>query len=315
MRFVFVCAMLGHGLLAGPAFAAEQCPECPQGCIPQAYVESFKDTVGETARACPPGCVAIETVKALRDQPGCVPVETGQARAAPPAAGAQPNVNSTRTRGVFLPTALSAPAGELIFTGYGAGLWDAGYVLSDNLQLGAYMVLPVYVAGVFPNIKAQFALGDNLAVGFGGLAGLGGPYAGGEAGAFLLVAGGHAEVTVHTGKHLFNLGLMVLGAGLRQKGKDLDMVDGAILLPNAAYRFAFHPDWSFQVEVTGPVVVGKDGVVNEEAIVIATYGFRGHGDIMFGDVGFTLPLFSDYIKDVWKYTPLGIPYFSIGFKF
>jgi hypothetical protein len=305
----------GIALLGGAAIAAEPCPPCPPGCIPEAFVEQYKPSAVEVERNCPPGCIALEKAKVLRDRPGC---ELGVARdegAVGQQAEPRRNVESTRTRTVLLPSALGAPAGEVIATGYAAGLWDLEYVLSDNLQVGAYVVLPVYVAGVFPSIKAQFALSDRFSVGFGALAGLVGPYAGDESGSFALVAAGHAEVTFHTRRHMLNLGLMAVGAGVRSGGGGLDMFDGAILLPNAGYRFAFHPDWSFQLELTGPLLVADNGLVNDEAIIILSYGFRGHGDIMFGDVGFTLPLFSAYIDDAWKYTPLGIPYFSIGFKF
>jgi hypothetical protein len=239
----------------------------------------------------------------------------GAVSAAERAAEQRRNVESTQARSVALPSALGAPAGEVSATGYWGSLWDLEYALSDNLQLGAYVVLPVYVAGVFPSLKAQFALSERVSVGFGGLAGLVGPYAGDNAGSFALVAAGHAEITFHTRRHMFTLGLMAAGAGLRTAEKDLEMFEAAILLPNAGYRYSFHPDWSFQLELTGPLLVGENGLIHDEAIIILSYGIRWHKDFVFGDAGFTLPLYSDYIDEIWKYTPLGIPYFSIGFKF
>ncbi len=93
------------------------------------------------------------------------------------------------------------------------------------------------------------------------------------------------------------------------------MVEGAVFLPNISYRWAFHRNWSVQFDITGPIIIGKDGLINDEAIVILFYGFRGHGDTMFGDFGFVVPFSKFFIDDLWRYTPIGIPYFSLGFKF
>ena len=45
------------------------------------------------------------------------------------------------------------------------------------------------------------------------------------------------------------------------------------------------------------------------------YGFRVCGEKIFGDFGFGLPFSVDFIKEGWKYIPLGIPYFTIGIRF
>ncbi len=292
--------------------SAEPCPLCPPGCIPQAFVQSLKAPTIEVLRSCPEGCVALEKVKILSDVPGCqfdAKLESVSKSTKPE------NQRSTINRGIYFPTAMDAPVGEFSMTGYGAGLWDLQYNLNENLQIGAQMVLPVYVSGVFPSIRARFDLSENVAVGVGGLFGLAGPYAGDEAGDFIFLAGGHTQISFQFGRHLINVGLAVLTAGFREEGKDIDMVDGAILLPNLSYRWAFHRNWSTQVELTAPLLVNSDGLLNEEAVVIMAYGVRGHGDILFGDVGFFLPIFDDYIENAWKYTPFGIPYFSIGFVF
>lgn len=310
----FVCVLMATLVgLTGTALAVPPCAECPPGCIPSDFVESYKQPAVEVPRVCPPGCAGLEAVKVLRDQPGCA-IGVAVPKAAP-LVGEIRNVGSTRMRNIFFPTALNAPPGDLSFTGYAAGLWDIEYTLSDNLQLGGYAVLPVYVAGAFPSIKASFALNENLSLGFGGFVGLAGPYAGDISGSYVFVAAGHVEATVHKGPHAFTAGLAVVGAGMRDSGEDLEMVEGAILLPNLGYRWAFHRNWSFQVELTGPLVVGEDGILNEEAIVVMIYGFRGHGETMFGDIGAVLPIFSVYVEDVWKYTPIGVPYFSLGFRF
>lgn len=290
------------------------CPDCPPGCIPEALVEKEKPGV-KPARFCPPGCTPIEKVKVLLDEPACGFGETEQT-ASEKARPARPeNELSTSNRSVFLPNAASMPTGDLSMTGYALGLWDIEYAFNEHFQFGTYVVLPVWVAGAFPNIKLQTRISEHLAVGGGGFAGLAGLYAGEDAGSFVLVAGGHVEATLIYGAHMFNIGMVVLTAGVRPDGESLDMADGAILLPNLGYRFAFHPDWSFQAELIAPVMVGSDGAENDEPIFILIYGFRGHGEILFGDIGFCLPFFDEYIDEVWKYTPIGIPYFSVGLKF
>ena len=310
MRNIFLLLLL-LSLSAAKTTSAEPCPLCPPGCIPQAFVQTLKEPAPQITLACPENCVALDKVKILQDESKCLFVT--KLESVQESAKAE-NQQSTINRGVYFPTAMDAPVGEFSVTGYGAGLWDLQYNLNENLQIGAQMVLPVYVTGIFPTIRARFDLSENVAVGVGGLIGLAGPYIGDEAGSFIFLAGGHTQISFQFGRHLINVGLAVLTAGFREEGQDIDMADGAILLPNLSYRWAFHRNWSTQVEFTAPLLVNSEGSHNE-AIVIMAYGVRGHGDIMFGDVGFFLPIFDAYIEDVWKYTPFGIPYFSIGFVF
>lgn len=293
--------------LAGPP-PKVICASCPEGCIARALVESFREVPLLTPRACPDNCVPTEVVKALLDEPPC---SISSAPAKPPLAPDQSGdrVGTTQDRTIAFNTALPAPPGEVVLTGYAAALWNIQYSINEHFQVGSYIVLPLYLAGVMPNFKVQFALSDNFSIGGGGMIGIGGPYV--DAGPFLFLLGGHVEFTLHTGNHILNLALSVIGAGTRANGADFQMADSPVFLPNIGYRYAFHPNWSLQIEITRPFTTYQQ---ETEFYLFMLYGVRGHGDLMFGDIGFLMPLWDDYITDVWKYTPLGIPYFSLGFK-
>ena len=298
------------GLLAPGSAGAEQCPVCGDGCLPAALVEVLKQTPGQQERDCPKGCLPVERVKTLLDIPNCAyepdardPLESGTT-----------NADGTRHRLGLMPTALPNPEGQLTMTGYGLGLWHIQYALNPYVEVGTLVVLPIYVAGVAPTVRFHIRLNEHLSIGAGGFFGIGGAYVNNDRGEFGLAVGGHLNLTASLGRHNLNLGLIALGYGAKGRENALSMNDEAMLLPSLGWAWSFAEDWLVLAELTAPLIVNSEGLRFREPAFLLIYGVRGHGKTIFGDVGFALPLFDDYVKEVWKYTPLGIPYFSIGVK-
>jgi len=317
---IFVCLTIT--MLSAAALAEEPCPSCPSGCVPIGLVGEFRAGVSADVRVCPAGCTALETVKSMAEKPLCSLQAEAATAAVPPAepqavaataTEAPVYADNTRNRIILGRTALGIQPGDVTITGYGAGLWQFEYGVNENLQLGAFVVLPVMVAGVFPSIKAHVNLTDNIALGGGAFGGVFGPFAEGLMDVSIWMIGGHAEMTFAiTRNNVINIGMIALGGGFGLS--DTDAFDGAILIPNIGFRTTFTPRWSFQVELSMPFLAGPEGTYMAGDLFLLFYGFRGHGELIFGDIGFAMPLFEDYIKYIWKYTPMGIPYFSIGFK-
>ncbi len=294
-------------LLAPTAQGAEPCPACGDGCVPELYVDQTRDPGQPVFWPCPAGCIPLERVASLRDEPGCTYVPTPPSTITP--------ADGTASRTVFLPTASASPTGQVAMTGYAAGLWQIEYAVNENVHIGSMIFLPIYIVGAIPNIKLQFQPTDHLQLGGGAFAGMGGPYVEGGRGNILALYGGHLELSVPVGNHTFTLGAIAGSGAGRKSGGSFKAEDEIWIFPNLSWRWAFHPAWLALVELSTVFAFDGDGRRFDETVFILLYGVRGHGDILFGDIGFALPLFHEYITEVWKYTPIGIPYFSIGLKF
>ncbi len=302
---------------AAPAAVAAPCPTCPAGCVPTAWVAEWK-APPSGAPACPAGCVSLELVRSLSDDRSCAVAQPpapasdaaspdgtalGAVAVASPPEAVRP-VDATRQRIIVFPTALGPPKGQSSFTGYGAALWHYEYGASDSATLGLYAVLPIGVAGVFPSVSLHSVVDAHVAVGAGAVGGIVTAYTTGDS---LWAAFGHAEVTYFDDENIFNVGLLAGTAGANG-----ETADGVLLLPNVGYRRLISRTWSFQTEITPPFVTGGGSDVNGRVWVL-NYGLRVHGDAVFGDFGFSMPIAKGFFDEAWKYLPLGVPYFTLGF--
>jgi len=339
MRRVFwACCALG--LLMIPALAAagadegEPCPLCPEGCIPQDYVEYFRENVPAFVESCPAGCVALASVKSLWETPLCVAESSPQAEpeAAPvlePDADEQPRlalpppspeaartdplgkepVTSTLNRITLSPTALGLPKGYFSLTGYGAGLWELEMGWSDHLQLGVLATLPIMLFSAFPTVQYHSQISEHWSAAIGGTAGFFVFYA--LLGTFGWGAAGSVHFSYEKGPHLLNLSVI---GGTGMYGSHAP--EYGLIMPSVGYRYKFHPRWTFQLEGTVPIPVSEGPSMGiENILILVFYGVRGHGDFMFGDLGFCYPFQKYYFKGLWRLLPIGIPYFSLGFTF
>lgn len=236
-------------------------------------------------------------------------------------------VSLTRHRVTISPTADGIGKGNFTVTGYGLGIWELQYGVTENVQVGALTLLPVGLAGLVPLASAQYRVNDNFAVGGGVYAGIIGTFADLSIidQALTVIYGGSFQMTGIWGRHSLNVSLIAGSAAgqlVYDLGNEEGEVDrfanlpGAYMLPSIGYRFEMNPFWSLQIEVAIPVYAGRDGSMDIDSVVtMIFYGVRGHSGMVYGDIGFMIPAHLDYFTGIWRYTPFGIPYFSLGFAF
>lgn len=233
----------------------------------------------------------------------------------------------TRHRVTVSPTAVGMEKGDFTVTGYGLGVWELQYGVHENVQVGALTLLPVGVAGLVPLVSAHYRVNENFAVGGGAYFGIVGTFTDMELvdNAFVIVYGGSFQMTGIWGKHSLNASLIAGSAAGRMMYDVGDSegtvdhfsnLDGAYMLPSIGYRYEVHPNWSLQFEVAIPVFAGPGGSMDaDDVVTMIFYGVRGHAGLVYGDLGFMIPAHREYFTEIWKYTPIGIPYFSLGFAF
>lgn len=233
----------------------------------------------------------------------------------------------TRHRVTVSPTAVGMEKGDFTITGYGLGIWEFQYGVHENVQIGALTLLPVGVAGLIPTVSAHYRVNDHFAVGGGAYVGVVGSFTDMDLvdQAFVVLYGGSFQMTAIWGRHTLNFSLIAGSAAgrlLYDLGDDEGYVDtftnlrGAYMLPSIGYRFEMHPNWSLQIEVAIPVYADPDGhMTADDVVTMIFYGIRGHAGLVYGDLGFMIPACEGYFTEIWKYTPIGIPYFSLGFAF
>ncbi len=321
MKHFYILAAFLMLILPGSLALAQEippCPECPRFCVPEGFVETQKATLPENLPTCPPGCLPLGAIKSLLDAPRCrfsleaeTPPEMAQPAVETPKTEEIRNESSTRHRLMYTQTALGVEKGQTTITGYLAAVWDFQYGLHDNVQLGVVTILPISVFGLLPTFKFHGKVNDFLHLSIGGFGGMITTYVA-SVDFYAWVAGGQAAASFVFDNHLFNLSFTSFTAG---KYEDRwRNYDGAVLIPALGYRYGFHRDWSFQTNLS-PAFFVESGRTEVSRIWLWSYGFRGHGEVMYGDIGFTMPLHKDFFNAVWKYLPLGIPYVSLGFHF
>lgn len=231
-------------------------------------------------------------------------------------------VYPTQDRIIFSRTAIGNQPRDLHLTGYAAGIWDIDYAVNRNVTLGIAIQLPILSVGAVPHLTVNTNVTGNFAVGAGLFAGVWGQYLSNPEASILMAAGTHAAATWIKGPHMVNLGIMAADYASYSKKDDFILGPGLGVLASFGYRYSINKNWAFLFEVHTPFLIDVTkspsrnlAEYNYGEIWAVMYGFRGHGDHIFGDFGFMLPLFPEYITHVWPYLPLGIPYFSIGMKF
>ena len=231
-------------------------------------------------------------------------------------------MDRTGHRITAFPTAKGLKPKEYVVTGYGAGVWEFQAGVTEHIQAGLVTMLPVGFWGIAPTVRGHGKIGDYFYLSGGLHAGYWGTFA--DFGNLsVLFFGGSTELSAVIGDHTINLGINAFTGKRGNKGWDghgveWTFLDGVILVPHLGYRVAFHDNWSFQTEFTVPLFITEDikpGGWNWTTYVLFFYGFRGHGDMLFGDIGFCLPLSEPFVDHLWRYFPLGFPYFSLGFMF
>ncbi len=229
--------------------------------------------------------------------------------------------DSTNHRIIMAPTGYGVAEGEMLLTGYIALIWNFNYGINDHIQLGVWTNVPIGLMSVAPAIKLHTEITDNFAVAAEAVVGA----------LFIYAAWIEHESTplpffysfnlsfsaaTSDKKHIFNLNTRILSGGaLNGDGDEMFWGEGALIMYSAGYRARISKSWSLQAEANMFTVAHSNGYEIFDGVLII-YGVRGHGEWMFGDIGFLFPAYEGFLdRDVWKYLPLGFPYFSIGFKF
>ena len=228
----------------------------------------------------------------------------------------------TRDRIIFSRTAIGNKPKTINMTGYAAGVWDIDYSINRNVTIGAAVLLPVLSTAVIPHISANVFLSKHFAIGAGVFAGIWTYYVKNTDGYFLLFGGGHVAATYVNGPHMLNLSALCAGYGDYNKQRNFIFGHELGVVASLGYRYSINKNWALLLEVHTPFGIDVNASPSKNCsnnsygeVWAVMYGFRGHGGQVFGDFGFVLPLYAEYIKTTWQYLPLGIPYFAVGFTF
>jgi len=321
--------LLVAALLFSPILLAEEeqpakvdCPACPAGCVPADLVHEYALDPYKYENDCPAGCVDIRMVRSLSFEPAC---QMAPLRLKPgfteeenkPLVYSARRYSHTLNRMVTSRTALPLTDSKFSATGYMIGLWELNGSPYKNLQVGILTLIPAGFFAFVPTAHYSGEIAENSYLG----AGLFGGYFSDYLGWLELevwTMGGSLEYTyVYKDKHVFNVMLLAMGGG-HDKGNDgIENWPFAILLPSLAYQYRWSESWAFNLDMSVPLLIDdhadetqKD--IEEKFTYNIFYGVRGHGGIIFGDIGFYLPASKWFKNYLWKYFPFGFPYFSIG---
>ncbi len=301
---------------SSPEAELKICPDCPVGCVPVGWVESYRDGISPTEGTCPGDCVEVSIVLAFLKEPLCRmkdPEENDETEEESPDDG---KWEHTLNRIVASKTAIPPSKGSFTATGYGFGIWELTGSVTDNLQLGLVTMVPVGYEMFIPKISYSGEIAEELYLGTGIFGGaffsfmdndtLGTPL------------GLHFAFTkVWNDKHVLNLFLAnAIGWGKNDNGQ-MEFSDLMLLQPAIGYQLRFRSSWTFNIDIQIPVILDLENhehTSSDNLTVLVFYGFRGHSELLFGDIGFIMPLSKRFIRSTLKYAPLGLPYFSLGFE-
>jgi hypothetical protein len=304
------------------------CPHCPDGCVPTVVVDRYRSKISEI-RICAPGCVYEADVARLKRHVVCreVPTATpskGDAKGRGSARKKKKKKKKTRDhnavtahRIIFSPTALPVPTGEVLANGYISGFWEFVYGINEHFYVGVSTLVPAAIMGAMARGGFQWEVAEGVHLGGGVFAGFTTLFVDADLvfDPVYYALGFHTAATFTFGRHTLNVGVAGVEAGIYADSGD-DKIRTFLVPFEIGYRFAFHSRWSFLTEMFIPIVPEKfdDWRPYDTLPVMLLVGFRGHGETIFGDVGLAYPIASWYYKqDIWHYTPIGVPYFTIGF--
>ncbi len=213
----------------------------------------------------------------------------------------------------FSRTAFGVEKGETTVTGYGGFLWVMNHGLTDWMELNVTTVLPIMVYGATFGFSFHTDREKDIAYGVGVRGGIGGIMA--SMYGLGYTAGVDGRMSFRFQSRLFlNLSLSLDTLGYSRS----DEAPSILLSPSIGFRVAFSRNWSYQMEYMLPLNKrdGAEFIEPSDAYFgLLIYGFRVHGDLVFGDFGFMLPLGYFYLEGLAMYAPLGVPYLSLGFHF
>lgn len=191
------------------------------------------------------------------------------------------------------------------------GLQRFDYSVSDHVEIGGTVTLPVMFFGAAPHVRFGGELAKNVRMSGGLTGGVLVPlFDDGEA--LFGMYGGHFALTIGTPDLYFNTGVQAYGLTSSFSG------DGFLsgthttwaVLPNIGMGARLSEKVKFHAELHAVFAENLDA----GKVWALNYGIRIHGNALYGDIGFVLPLFEDVYDTAIKYMPLGVPTLSIGYR-
>lgn len=346
MRWIVILVWTIFFLMGAQSFAqTTDTGGCSEGCIPISEVKELQGDGTITRSKCAAGCIAIEEVKTVHTpdadtgtvdasarsaakSPDTVSNQTaGEAPAEVPAEALERLVDGRLSQMVLQPTALGLKKKQVVISGVGAGFWQAEIGVSDHFSISAYTVVPAIIAGFGAKVKVHTRLGKNAAISLSAMGVIGGPYIDGG-GVFMVAEVVQPTVSVFAAdkKHLLNFSLAVGGmqycekanlwsydSGTDNSGYECESMGKLLLAPRVGYRAAVHRRVALQLEWLMPLATDVEVKENGHMHLIS-YSIQVHGDLLFSDLGFLLPIWAGVSAEIFQFFPIGIPYFTIGFK-
>ncbi len=205
-------------------------------------------------------------------------------------------------------TAFMLEKGSFSWTGIDFGLHHFEYAVHENVTLTANATLPLFIFGGTVGTRIGGEIADDLHLSV--TADVGGAAVFGFVdGAALAVFGGGPTLTWGSPDLYFNAKARAYGfaAGGSDDAVWLAMpsVGGGVRVADSVRLYAD----------IGPVFVGDgEGVQNAPGeLWAAQYGVHFHGDVLYGDVSFIVPIF-DGAEDLLRFVPTGFPNLTFGVK-
>ena len=309
---------------------------CSANCLPLNTVEELQGDGRITKEQCAPGCVAREEVKSRRYS------HSGNASSEPPpifpGAESRP-VDNRLSRLALQPTALGLKKRQIAITGIGAAFWQIEGGITDHFSVSGYTVLPVAIWGIGLRMALHTQPGHHTAVSVAALGMMGGPFVDNHP--FVAAEGIQGTISVFSRDKARMVTLSMSAAGIQFcHKKDLmgpvHVVEGPMsestderwecpplakifLAPSIGIRSAVHQKVSLQLEWLIPLAIGFNGVYSVAdgdgitgGVHLVSYSIQIHGELLFTDLGFLLPFIRGDTQ-LFRYFPLGIPFFTIGF--
>ena len=308
-----VCLIMSF-LLTTSGWAQESA--CPSWCLPQSLVKTRQEPSGEAGRPCPEGCVPISDVAEVQasgkpsgdKEPIIEEVEQDELDreleedASERALSRDPSPH----RLVFTRTGRVLPEGEQLINSYWAGLWRYAYGVNDNIEIGLLWSLPTVIMGAmtYVTFAGEVAKDLHLSISpqFGGWV----MFIGGSGGFF---AGGSTALTYGDDAAMFNLSFSGYYGGVGSDG--IGYSDFSAFLPSIGAKFRLTDMVLLNLEFS---MVGLPDLPEEMGKIWAfMYGFRIHGEGLFGDISFVMPFF-DHFWEIQKYCPIGYPLVNLGYR-
>jgi len=204
---------------------------------------------------------------------------------------------------VLSDTAFTSPEGQFRWTSTDLLGHRVDYAITDNVEIGATVLLPIGLVGGMPEVTFGGQLGRKVhgALVLRGVAAA--PLADLDDGAFAV--GGEARLTVGTPQQYLNLTVHAYGGSTNLSKGDLNW----IVIPTLGGGISVSD--MVQLHLAFGAVIPATG--NVEPVWGTRYGVRLRGAHLFGDIGFVLPLDKEWFDGPAEYMPLGIPMLNFGY--